>query len=73
MFTIPDKAYNVLKWVVMIVLPACATLYTTLSGLWGFPFTEQITGTITAVAVFMGAILMISSRNYKKLNSADEA
>lgn len=73
MFTIPDKAYNVLKWVVMIVLPACATLYTTLSGLWGFPFTEQITGTITAVAAFMGAILMISSRNYKKLNSADEA
>lgn len=71
MFTISDKIYNVLKWIVMIVLPACATLYTTLSGLWGFPFTEQITGTITAAATFLGAVLMISSYNYKKLNESN--
>lgn len=71
MFTISDKIYNVLKWIVMIVLPACATLYTTLSGLWGFPFTEQITGTITAVATFLGAVLMISSYNYKKINESN--
>lgn len=69
---IPDKVYNVLKWIVMIVLPACATLYTTLSGLWGFPFADQITGTITAVATFMGAILMISSYNYKKNANVEE-
>lgn len=71
MFTIPDKVYNVLKWVVMIVLPACATLYTTLSGLWGFPFTEQITGTITAVATFLGAVLLISSYNYQKMSESE--
>ena len=61
-----DKTYNVLKWVVMVVLPACATLYQVLSGLWGFPYTEQVCGTITAVATFLGSVLMISTAKYNK-------
>lgn len=61
-----SKVYDVLKWIALVVLPAIATLYFALSGIWGFPYGEQIVGTITAVDTFLGAILGISSINYNK-------
>ena len=61
-----NKIYDILKWVVMIVLPAMATLYTTLGGIWNLPLLDQIPPTLTAIATFLGAICMISSANYKK-------
>ena len=61
-----NKIYDILKWVVMIVLPAMATLYTTLGGIWNLPLLEQIPPTLTAIATFLGAICMISSAKYNK-------
>lgn len=61
-----NKLYDVLKWVVMIVLPACATLYAALSGIWGLPYAEQIPATITALDTFLGVVLMISNVQYNK-------
>lgn len=60
-----NKTYDTLKWVAQIVLPALGTLYFALSSIWGFPFGEQIVGTITAVDAFLGAILKNSSDNYE--------
>lgn len=71
-FMMKDKTYDILKTVCTIGLPALATLYATLSGIWGFPFGEQIVGTITAVDLFLGAILGISSANYKKEEDHDK-
>lgn len=59
-----DKTYNLLKWLVMIVLPALATFYTTLGGIWGLPYVEQVPATLTAIATFLGAVCMISSKVY---------
>ena len=61
-----DKIYNILKWIAMIVLPAIGTLYSALAGIWGFPYGDQIVGTILAVDTFLGAILGISSSTYNK-------
>lgn len=63
---INDKVYTVLKWVTMIALPAIGTLYFTLSGIWGFPYAEQVIGTITAISTFLGVILGISTSQYNK-------
>ena len=63
---IPDKVYDILKWIVMIVLPACGTLYSALSGIWGFPYGEQIVGTISAITAFLGIILGVTTVAYKK-------
>ena len=68
---LPDKVYNVLKWIVMIVLPACATLYVLLANTWGFPYADQISATITGITTFLGAILGISSRSYKKSTTTE--
>ena len=67
-----DKAYNALKWIAMVVLPAIGTLYFSLSGIWGFPFGEQIVGTVTAVDTFLGVILGISTAQYNKNKSVSE-
>ena len=64
--TLSNKAYDVLKWIAQILLPALGTLYFALAGIWGFPYGEQIIGTITAVDVFLGVLLGISSANYNK-------
>lgn len=61
-----DKTYSLLKWVALILLPALGTLYFALASIWGLPFGEQIVGTITAIDTFLGAILGISTSNYKK-------
>lgn len=64
--TMKNKTYDVLKYIAQIVLPATGTLYFALASIWGLPYGEQIVGTITAVDTFLGALLMISTKNYNK-------
>ena len=66
-----NKTYDVLKWIAQILLPALGTLYFALAGIWGFPYGEQIVGTITAVDTFLGICLGISTAQYNK-KEADE-
>lgn len=61
-----DKAYNILKWVALVLLPAIGALYFGLAGIWGFPYGEQIVGTITVIDTFLGVILGISTVQYNK-------
>lgn len=61
---IPDKIYDVLKWVAQIVLPAAGTLYFALASIWGLPYGEQVVGTITAADAFLGALLGVSAMGY---------
>ena len=63
-----NKVYDVLKWIAQYILPALGTLYFALAGIWGFPYGEQIVGTITAVDTFLGVILGLSSNTYYKNN-----
>ena len=59
-----NQAYDILKFIAQILLPAIGTLYFALASIWGFPYGEQIVGTITAVDAFLGTCLGISTKNY---------
>ena len=63
---ISNKLYDIRKWLVIIVLPAAGTLYAALSTVWGWPHSEEIVTTITAVDTFLGAVLCISTATYNK-------
>ena len=63
-----DKVYNALKWIVTVVFPAIGTFYFVMSGIWGWPYAEQVVGTITALVTLLGVILGISNAQYKKCN-----
>ena len=63
---LPNKAYDTLKWIAQYLLPAIGTLYFALAGIWGFPYGEQVVGTITAIDTFIGVVLGISAAQYNK-------
>lgn len=68
-----NSVYDVLKYIAQILIPAIATLYFSVSQIWGLPYGEQIVGTLTAVDAFLGVCLGISSDKYRKsIGDSDE-
>lgn len=61
---VKNGTYNFLKFVALVVLPAAATGYFALAGIWHLQHTEQIIGTISAVDTFLGAMLHVSTKSY---------
>ena len=61
---LPDKVYDVLKWIVVIVIPALTTAYVGLSMIWGWPYADKIAKTSAVVCTLLGALLGISTINY---------
>lgn len=61
-----DKVYDILKWIVLVALPAIATFYGVVAGIWGFPYGEQIVATITAIDTLLGAFIGVSGVKYQK-------
>lgn len=57
---LPDKVYNVLKWMCLIALPALSSFYSLLASIWGLPYEVQIPRTITAIALLIGALIGVS-------------
>lgn len=60
------KAYEIVRWSVMVVIPAAGALYFALSTYWGFPYGEQVVGSIAAFQTFSGMLLGVSTYQYKK-------
>ena len=61
-----DKLYDILKWVVMIVIPAITTAYVGLAAIWAFPYAEEVAKTSAVVCALLGALLGISTAEYNK-------
>lgn len=66
MVLLSNKWYDIMKWIAQYFLPALGTLYFALAGIWGFPYGEEVVGTITAIDTFLGVLLGISAVQYKK-------
>jgi Na+/proline symporter len=71
--TMSNKVYDILKKIALVWLPALATLYVMIAGIWGLPYAEAISGTIMAVDTFLGTILGISTLNYNKREAERKA
>ena len=65
---LPDKVYDVLKWVCLICLPALAALYTVLAKIWGWPFESEVPATINAIAALDDAVspIILNTGELKK-------
>jgi len=71
-FKMTDKTYNLLKWIAQIVLPALGTLWTGVAIAWHIGYIEEVLATITAVELFLGTILGISTANYNARKNAEK-
>lgn len=58
---LPSKAYDVMKWIGLIVCPALATFMLTVGNSIGIPYTAEIATCITAAGTFIGAIIGASA------------
>lgn len=59
-----NKQYDVLKTIALILTPVLAFL-ASLVNIWGFPHGEQIVATLTAIDTLVGAVVVVTNRNYK--------
>lgn len=69
----PNKVYDILKWVAQIVLPAIATFYFAIARIWDLPYGEEIVGTITAFDTLLGCLLGISTWEYNEMKKSELA
>lgn len=58
---IPDKVYDVLKWVGLIVCPALSVFMLTLGQTWGIPYASEIAATIVGIGTVVGAVIGASA------------
>ena len=69
---LPDKLYDVLKWVALIALPALGVFYFTLAKIWGLPYGAEITATLDALALLIGTLIGVSHITIKKEEQDEE-
>ncbi len=58
---IPDKAYDVLKWVGLIVCPALSFFMLSLGQTWGIPYAPELAMSISAAGTAIGALIGVSA------------
>ena len=63
-WTLADKLYKALKWILATAVAPTVALITGLGELYHFD-TTLIVGTITLIATFLGALIGYSNYNYK--------
>ncbi len=67
-----DKLYDYLAMIGRLILPALGTLYFALAKIWGLPLGEEIVGTLSAVTIFLNAVLKVKSDQFWKDFGSEE-
>ena len=62
---LPNRGYDVLKWLALIVLPAIGVLVQTLGPVWGWTWADPVATTINAVALTIGVVIGASTLKAK--------
>ena len=63
---LPNNVYDILKWVALLFLPALAAFVGTVGQAVNFEHTGMIVIVINALAVFIGAIIGVSTKKYNQ-------
>ena len=67
-----NRTYDILKWVVMIALPALTTAYVGLAAVWGWPYATEVAKTSAVICALLGALLGISTAQYNRTEPPDQ-
>ena len=68
---IPDSAYNILKWIGLIVLPGCAWFVGQVAPEWGWENVDAIVKTLNSLGTLIGVLIGVSTLNYYKDGGAE--
>ena len=64
---ISNKTYDTLKYIAIQVIPALEVLLIGIGEIWSIGVMAKIAATVAALGVFLGAILIKSTKEYNKL------
>lgn len=64
-----NTAYDRLKNVALVVLPATGALYAGLAQIWGLPAGEEVVASIVVVDTFLGVVIKIGDASYNASSS----
>ena len=70
---LPDHVYDVMKWLVMCVIPALTTFYCVCDKVFNLGYAEIVATISTAFCACLGTILGISTAQYNKAQDKHEA
>lgn len=59
-YLLPNRTYDVLKWVGLVLCPALATLIGAVGPAWGMQHVDSVVLTINAAGTFVGACIGVS-------------
>jgi len=60
-----NKVYDILKWMLFVVVPALTTLIGSVATLYGYDATQIVT-LINLVSTFIGVVTGVSNKQYNK-------
>lgn len=69
---LPNKVYDVLKWVVMVCIPAFTTAYVGLDSVFGWGYADVVAKVSAIVCTLIGALIGISTAQYNKSQPPQE-
>ena len=67
---INNKAYDVMKWVCLILLPAVSVFYAALDGAFGWGHADVVSTVLAATETLLGSLLGVSTVGYRKDGAA---
>ena len=70
-YLLPDRAYQMLKWAGLVLVPALATLVGAVGTAWDWPHLAAIVTTITAIGTFIGALVGVSAATGKPVENTE--
>lgn len=66
-----NRTYDILKWLVVICIPACTTAFVGLDKVFGWGYAEEVAQISAIVCTLLGSLLGISTAQYNK-NQVEE-
>lgn len=63
---LPDKLYDKLKWLVLVVIPALTTFYKVIDTVFKLGYADVVLTISAGFCMCLGAILGISTAEYRK-------
>lgn len=66
-----NRAYDIIKWIAIVVIPALGEAYVRLANVWNLPYGQQINETALVITFLLGALIGISTVQYNKNVNAD--
>ena len=69
-YVIPNHVYDLIKFVVTVILPALSVAYVGLAGIWGFAYADEVSRTIAVIYTFLCAVMGFSSYTAKPFEEA---